>query len=310
VCAFVVKLWDENPEASSVKFDSLFESALKDRTASDVMNYSKMNDCHFLSERATFKDVLKTLSLPGVHRVPMTEKGGILSQSKSKRKLARFITQTDVIRFVSSHLDDFGTALDVSILGNLGTYPAQCVPDSTKTIDAFRDMASKKITALGVLDAEGKLSGNISIRDIGFVVTSHPGTELATTVKEFLEELRSRGDTLKAPVTCGNNDTVRSVITKINSNRVHRVYILDGANLPCGVVSLSDICRFLLSIPAEKFPKGHGEHHKEKPKKQDLHHLTSLVNEALASDESEEKKDTEGEKKECEEKGEQKEEAK
>lgn len=38
VCAFVVKLWDENPEASSVKFDSLFESALKDRTASDVMS--------------------------------------------------------------------------------------------------------------------------------------------------------------------------------------------------------------------------------------------------------------------------------
>jgi hypothetical protein len=56
-----------------------------------------MNDCHFLSEKASFKDVLKTLSLPGVHRVPMMEKGGLLSSQKSKRKLARFITQTDVV---------------------------------------------------------------------------------------------------------------------------------------------------------------------------------------------------------------------
>jgi CBS domain-containing protein len=84
---------------------------------------------------------------------------------------------------VASHLDDFGPALDVSILGVVGTYPAQCISESTKTIDAFRDMVAKKVSALGVLNEEGRLVGNISIRDIGFVVTSHPGAELATTVK-------------------------------------------------------------------------------------------------------------------------------
>lgn len=42
VCAFVVKLWDENPGTSSLKFDKLFEASLRDRTAADVMSMYKI----------------------------------------------------------------------------------------------------------------------------------------------------------------------------------------------------------------------------------------------------------------------------
>lgn len=282
-----------------------------------------MNECHPLGENATFKDVLKALSQPGVHRVPMLGRGGLLNL-RAKRPLARFLTQTDVvcchllffyccspdltseqIRFVATNLDYFGSSLDATILGTVGSYPAYCIPDSTKTIEAFRDMVSKQVTALGVLDEHGKLVGNISVRDIGHVVTSKPGAELNATVKEFLADLRASTNTPRAVVTCGNGDTVRSVITKINSNRIHRVYVLDAAGRPCGLVSLSDICRFLLSIPAKKFPQKPAKNKdtQDKPKKQDTEHLVALVNEALASDEGEDYESAEGKEKEDKEGG-------
>jgi len=292
VAAYVVKLWDDNPDASSVKFDKLFEQSLKDKKAGDVMNYSKMNDCHFLSEKATFKDVLKTLSLPGVHRVPMMSRHGLLNR-KSKRHLSRFLTQSDVLRFVATHLDDFGAALDETILGSVGSYPAHCVHHSTKTVDAFREMLNKKITGIGVIDSNRNLIGHLSMRDIGYVVTHHPGAELALPLKDFLRELRESGQGPKNVISCGNADSVRSVITKLNSNRIHRIYVIDAASRPCGVVSLSDICQFLLHISPEKYstPTHSPRAKEEKVKKVDLTHLTELVNEALASSEAEEKKE-------------------
>jgi hypothetical protein len=80
---------------------------------------------------------------------------------------------------------------------------------------------------------------------------------------------------------------------------------MDSANFPCGVVSLSDLCRYLLSIPTEKYPKSQ-EHHKEKPKKHELHHLAGLVNDALESEEASEEKPAEEKKEKVEEVAEEK----
>jgi len=253
IATFVIDLWDEKPEGiPSVTFDALFALSLMHKTAEDIMNYSKMNDCHYLSEKATFKDILKTLSLPGVRRVPMMGPRQGLFSPMSKRHLARFLTQTDILRFVATHLDCFGPALDHPVLGSVGTYPAPCVHESVKTIEAFREMISKKVTGIGVLDDDGKLIGELNIRDIGYIVTVTPYVELNSTIKEFLEQLRKTEDDSKT-ITCGTNDSVHSAITKINDNRSHRIYVLDSNNKPIGVISLSDICQFLHQLPTKKF---------------------------------------------------------
>jgi predicted transcriptional regulator len=136
------------------------------------------------------------------------------------------------------------------VLGTIGTYPAHTVADDCKTIDTFRELLAKKITGIGVVDKNGKLVGNISARDIGHVVTSNPGAELNSPVGEFLSELRSAGETHDAAITCVGTDSVRAVILKIAENKIHRIYVEDGG-VPIGVISLSDICRFLLKGPVD-----------------------------------------------------------
>jgi len=250
ICAFVVKLWDTHQEVNSIKFEKLFWESLRWKTAGDVMNYSKMNDCHFLTEKATFKDVLRTLSLPGVHRVPIMGRGGLFDVH-AKRPLKRFLTQSDLIRFAALHLSDFGSTLDRPVYTAVGTYPAVCVSRECRTIDAWREMLLRKISSLGVKGDDGKLIGEITVHDIGYVVTAKPGVELTSPVERFLQDITTSGDRGRA-VTRKKSDSVRKVISSMYKYHVHCVYIIDGDDEVLGVVSLSDICRFLMDCLFKK----------------------------------------------------------
>jgi len=286
VCAYAIHMWDElgsEPE----KFDEVFASTLESKTAEAVMNFSKMNDCYTLGEHATFKDVLKVLSHTGTRRVPMLARGGILDR-KAKRPLARFITQTDVIRFVATNLDLFEDVLDVPIAGSLGTFPAHCVLASSHTIDAFKEMLDRRVSALGVVDDNHVLVGNISIRDIVVPLTSGRAAEiLKGTVADFLVHIRAAGAP-RAPITVFMGDSVHHVITLLNSNSVHRAYIIGEGGRPSGIITLSDICRFLLTHPVTVHKKesfaAHKEVKEEHPSKKDVNHLKGLVEKALESD--------------------------
>jgi CBS domain-containing protein len=214
-------------------------------------DYSKMNDCYpLLSESSTFKDVMKALSQPGVHRVPMTGKAKfrqeILGQ-KEKRPLERFFTQSDLLRFVASNLDSFGDIVDKSVGDRLGSRPVFCVSEGVKVIEAFRELVSRKVTALGVVDDKGLLIGNISVRDMRYVVKQTPGAELVAPLDEFYTQVRKANPEIpKDVIACKEDETVKSVIVKLDSNHIHRIYIIDDEQKPVGVISLGDIFQYLL----------------------------------------------------------------
>jgi len=47
-------------------------------------------------------------------------------------------------------------------------------------------------------------------------------------------------------ITCSYMDTVHQVITKLQSNQVHRLFITDERGLLLGIVSLSDVLKYIL----------------------------------------------------------------
>lgn len=206
--------------------------------------------CPLLSEKSTFKDVLKALCQPAVHRVPMMGKATFKQElfgEKEKRPLERFLTQSDLLKFVADHLDDFGAAVDVTIDNKLGTRPVYCVSATSKTIDAFRELVNRKVTALGVIDDDGVLVGNVSVRDIRFIVKQNMGAELNSSLDDFATDIRKHNpDIPKDVIACVESDTVRSVITKLYNNRIHRLYIVDSEHKPLGVISLGDVFHYLL----------------------------------------------------------------
>jgi len=250
ITAFIVHHWDK--AAMGEKFNQVVESSLRHKTAKDMMNYSRQNNCVTLRENATFKDVLKVLSKEKVRHIPILAKGSIF-ELESKLSLCRFLTKIDVLQFVATHWEDFGSSLDVTITGRLGTYPVNCVDMNCLTIDAFRKMTELEISAVGVKDERGLLKGNLSAREIGTVLHSTPTFDLTTcTVGEFLKLEQLPANRPKGPITCCLGEKVHRVITTMNKHRIHRVYVVDNYESPIGVISLSDICKFLLTITSEK----------------------------------------------------------
>lgn len=92
--------------------------------------------------------MLDTLSSKGVHRVPIVKKDGTVE---------RLVTQSEALRFIAHHVDDFGALVNQTILmsPNLITRGLQCVKDAQPTIDAFRTIIEKNVRLSSCVTNQG-----------------------------------------------------------------------------------------------------------------------------------------------------------
>ena len=90
-----------------------------------------------IDSKGTFRDVLVALTQKGVHRVPMLDKHS---------RFGRFVTQSEVLRFIATSLDEFGHVLDKTLLeARVGSSPVKKVSSSSSAIDAFKTMITSKV---------------------------------------------------------------------------------------------------------------------------------------------------------------------
>lgn len=76
------------------------------------------------------------------------------------------ITQSMLIDFLWQNIERIGSIADAKVADLKGTRPVLTVQEDTKAIVAFREMAHSGVSGLAVLDGNGKLVDNISMRDL------------------------------------------------------------------------------------------------------------------------------------------------
>lgn len=218
---------------------------------------------------------------------------GFGSDKQPKRRLPLFATdgkirsivsQTDVLRYVNTHMSLLGTMASATVRDvGLGSDSVVVVGKDEIAVKAFALMKEKHVSALGVVDAPksaivdsrmvtGTMVTNLSASDLRGVSFDDFGT-LAKSVEHFLliakshrATLRVRGRLLRArariasprlasraqhlpePVTLSMSNTVADVVHKLVSSGVHRVYIVDEAKHPVRVVSQTDVLELLYAV--------------------------------------------------------------
>jgi len=173
----------------------------------------------------TLGEILEPFS-KGVHRA-------VISLGNDKFKI---ISQSDVIRFAFAKKDQFPEFEKTLEELKLGGAPEDLYSlKSTETaLAGFRKMDMEYYFAVPIVDAEtGVLVGTLSASDIRKVSPDNIN-EVKKSVKEFLT-------TYKEPVVAKKSDTLDSVVQKILTSSIHRVWLVNDENKPIGVVSLSDI---------------------------------------------------------------------
>lgn len=128
---------------------------------------------------------------------------------------------------------------------NLGVnHAVSCVRNSDLAIDSFFNVALQGYGGTGIIDADGKLVGNLSVADLGLCKLDF--TRLQVPVKEFVPA--------RAPVVVKELDTFEHVLTELASNKIRRVYLVSSHGSPSGIVTLTDVCYALvrsMDKPAE-----------------------------------------------------------
>lgn len=111
--------------------------------------------------------------------------------------------------------------------------PRFCAEDGTAA-DAARQMADAGIGLMPVCDAEGRLAGVITDRDLALGVVAAGLDPQTTPISELLEGTEV--------VTIGADDSAEEAIRTMKDHAVRRLPVIDGTDL-VGMVSQADIAR-------------------------------------------------------------------
>jgi len=229
--AVVVTRWDGNVKLAL----ETAARALSLETAAKIMNSSGKNNYVPIQE-----DNEATLAVDvfakGIHRAPLLNREGALVGSLSQSTLLRWLIEES-----KSYLKDWpALELYLADLG-LGAASVVTVRDTDSVVHVLAALAAAGVSAVPIVDADGKLIGNFSATDlVGLYSEKLPDFE--QTVVGYLKAHSPQS--LNSASLIGNHTTLKDVLAFFDANPYHRVWITESGK-PIGVVSQTDIMAFL-----------------------------------------------------------------
>merc|ERR1719412_1151270 len=236
---------------------------------------SQLNDTKelvWISPNATLFEAIRTLILNEIHRLPVIdpELGNVLY----------ILTHKRLLRFLFLYIHDLPKPpyFNSSICDlNIVTYKnIELAHHSTPIIDALHKFVNRRISALPIVDEEGRLIDIYAKFDVINLAAEKTYSNLDISLKQANEH---RNEWFEGVHSCKQTDTLFSVMEKIVKAEVHRLVIVDDENRVMGVVSLSDILSYLVLRPLDEAPQ------QESPDQQTK--STTIINESASANESE-----------------------
>jgi CBS domain-containing protein len=192
----------------------------------------------------TMLDVMLLLGKYAQHRAYVVEPGG---------DVVNVITQSALVKFLHSNMDKLSALTDAK----LGQFP-QCgvrsklasVTEQQNMWDAFKLMRKEHVSAVPVVDANGVVKGVVSARDARLMILRPTRLRFLNQPLELFEDLHVSPFDAET-VCCTEEDTIASIITKLDNNRIHRVFLVDGEGKLKGVIALRDIIALFVKEPRD-----------------------------------------------------------
>ncbi|XP_071902007.1 SNF1-related protein kinase regulatory subunit gamma-1-like isoform X2 [Coffea arabica] len=256
-------LHPESPTATSGDFFETLTSSdfYKNTKVGDISGSFRWAPFLALQKSNSFLTMLLLLSKYRMKSVPVVDPG--------EQKIDNIITQSAVIHMLEEcaglHWFESWGSKKLSELGLPLMKPSHIIKvyEDEPVLQAFKLMRQKGVGGIPVVASNGrKAIGNISIRDIQFLLLapeiykefrSIMAKNFLTAVRSYLEEHQKDSPLLKNMVTCTRDSTLKDVIMKLDSMKIHRIYVVDGLGNLEGVITLRDIISKLVHEPRGYF---------------------------------------------------------
>lgn len=250
IVKYVVSHFGSSEFQSEKNFFTLLkeEKEFNKKTVGDLMEAPSMtrNLYHPVHSGYSAFAVVEALAREsGLHRVPVISKD---------RQMINLVTQSQVVRFLFHHVNTLGTIKDSKVKDFKHLFhEVLAVKEDSLAIDGFNLMAQNDVQGIAVVNADGRLKGNLSLRDLKVVgADMNLFWRLHQTVKNFILKLRQEYQTRhgrpRSIVYIVPETPIKDVIHALVEHSVHRLYICNDHKEKqlVGVLTLQDLLALIL----------------------------------------------------------------
>ncbi|XP_028427682.1 5'-AMP-activated protein kinase subunit gamma-1 isoform X2 [Perca flavescens] len=200
---------------------------------------------HFLvsiSPEASLFDAIYSLLKYKIHRLPVIdpESGNVLHILTHKRilKFLHIFKQVPKPAFIGRQIQELG----IGTFRNIAT-----VQQTASLYDALSIFVERRVSALPVVDEQGKVVSLYSRFDVINLAAQKMYNNLDMPMQEAV---RSRSCFIEGVIKCYPDETLEIIIDRIVNAEVHRLVLVDRADVVKGIISLSDLLQAMVLTPA------------------------------------------------------------
>ncbi|XP_056286995.1 5'-AMP-activated protein kinase subunit gamma-1 isoform X2 [Pseudoliparis swirei] len=207
--------------------------------------YLKCSDHILISifPEASLFDAIYSLLKYKIHRLPVMdpESGNVLHILTHKRILKFlhiFKTKVPAPAFIGRQIQELG----------IGTFRNIATVRQTATLyEALAIFVERRVSALPVVDEQGKVVSLYSRFDVINLAAQKSYNNLDMPMQEAI---RRRTSFVEGVIKCYADETLETIIDRIVNAEVHRLVMVDRADVVTGIISLSDLLQAMVLTPA------------------------------------------------------------
>ncbi|KAI0401290.1 hypothetical protein F4802DRAFT_580777 [Xylaria palmicola] len=174
-------------------------------------------------------------------RIPLVD----IDDETGRETVVSVITQYRILKFIAVNTEQHTSLLKKTVREiGLGTYTNLKTGSMTQSVlDIITAMVTNNISAVPIVDKNNVVLNVFEAIDVIPIIKTGVVEELHMNVGEALSK---RGDEFGGIFTCQEDDRLDSIFITLRQSRVHRLVVIDDNWHLKGVISLSDILKYVL----------------------------------------------------------------
>lgn len=179
-------------------------------------------------------------------RIPLID----ADDETGREMVVSVITQYRILKFIAVNNEKYTMLLKKSVREiGLGTYNNLATSTMNNSVlDVIHQMVKHNISAVPIVDRENKLLNVFEAVDVIPCIKGGAYDELASSVGDALSR---RAEDFPGIYTCFEDDRLDAIFDTIRKSRVHRLIVVDDDSRLKGIISLSDILKYVLLFGEE-----------------------------------------------------------
>ncbi|KAF5562609.1 nuclear SNF4 [Fusarium phyllophilum] len=204
----------------------------------DQFRLSSLRGCRFSPRRR----MLKTRA----RRIPLVD----VDSETNKEMVVSVITQYRILKFIAVNNEHNTVLLKKTVRDiGLGTYSGIATASmGSSVLDVVHLMVKHNISCVPIIDSHGRVLNVFEAVDVIPCIKNGAYDDLDGSVGEALCK---RSDESPGIYTCSEGDRLDSIFDTVRKSRVHRLIVVDDDNKLKGIISLSDILKYVLLYGVE-----------------------------------------------------------